>query len=71
MTDPFVLSLIVEGMRCESCVANVTEALSKVPGVVGVRVDLARGRADVTPGDIRADAVLAAVTAAGFAARLA
>jgi copper chaperone len=71
MTDPFVLSLIVEGIHCENCLADLTAALSKVPGVVGVRVDAKTGRADVTPGDIKAEAVLAAVREAGFEARLA
>lgn len=70
MTDPFVLSLKIGGMRCEGCVANVVNALNSVPGVVGVRVDLATGRADVTPGEIRATAVVAAVEAAGYTAEV-
>lgn len=70
MSDPFVLVLSIGGMRCEGCVEKVKEALSAVPGVNGVLVDLASGRAEVTPGDIRAPAVVAAVEAAGFTAKI-
>ncbi|EPR42817.1 Heavy metal transport/detoxification protein [Desulfovibrio sp. X2] len=35
----------VKGMSCQHCVASVTEALSKIPGVSQVKVDLASGTA--------------------------
>jgi Cu+-exporting ATPase len=40
--------LDVEGMTCASCVAHVQSAMGKVPGVAGVQVNLARGKASVT-----------------------
>jgi copper chaperone CopZ len=30
----------VTGLNCQSCVNHVTEALSGIPGVEGVRIDL-------------------------------
>lgn len=38
-------SLDVTGMDCASCAANVTKALTQVPGVSAATVDLAAGRA--------------------------
>ena len=37
------LQLKIDGMSCGSCVASVTAALRKVPGVGTAEVDLARG----------------------------
>ena len=42
------LELKVEGMDCEGCVKSVTRMLCGVPGVAGVDVSLAQGRAKVT-----------------------
>ena len=39
--------LKVNGMTCGSCVASVTQALKRVPGVQDVEVDLGRGIARV------------------------
>jgi len=39
------LELNIEGMTCASCVGRVERALSKVPGVKGVSVNLANERA--------------------------
>lgn len=39
--------LKVDGMTCESCVASVTKALKRVPGVQDVEVDLGSGIARV------------------------
>lgn len=39
--------LKVDGMTCESCVASVTKALKRVPGVQNVEVDLDSGIARV------------------------
>ena len=39
--------LKVDGMTCGSCVAAVTKALERVPGVQDVEVDLGRGIARV------------------------
>jgi copper chaperone len=42
------VELKVEGMDCEGCVKSVTRMLCAVPGVAGVDVSLAQGRAKVT-----------------------
>jgi copper chaperone len=42
------VELKVEGMDCEGCVKSVTRMLCGVPGVAGVDVSLAQGRAKVT-----------------------
>ncbi|HET6467391.1 MAG TPA: heavy metal-associated domain-containing protein [Geminicoccaceae bacterium] len=64
------LTLTIHGMGCEGCVAAVNEAVERVPGVQKVRVDLARGRAEVEgdPG-LDANAVRDAVEAAGYEVR--
>ncbi len=38
----------IEGMRCEYCVANISTALEKQPGVQSAKVDLAKKSATVT-----------------------
>ncbi len=59
----------VTGMSCQHCVAAVTKALQAVPGVQRADVDLAQARARVA-GDAPAQALLDAVTQAGYEARL-
>ncbi len=65
--------LSVEGMTCNHCALRVQEALQGVPGVEGVRVDLAAASASVRR-SIRgepADALLiGALDKAGYAARI-
>ena len=57
----------VSGMNCASCVANVTKAISAVPGVRDVAVNLALGRAAVTyDAATPTDAITTAATDAGF-----
>ena len=41
------IELKVDGMTCGSCVASVTKALKRVPGVQDVEVDLGSGIARV------------------------
>ncbi|GFM36131.1 heavy-metal-associated domain-containing protein [Desulfovibrio psychrotolerans] len=41
-------SINVQGMTCNHCKASVTEAVSKVPGVASVNVDLLKGEASWT-----------------------
>lgn len=41
-------TITVKGMSCGHCVAAVTEALSKIPGVSDVTVDLTFGTATFT-----------------------
>jgi copper chaperone len=57
--------LKVQGMSCGHCVASITTAVTALPGVTGVDVDLAAGavRVDGTPD---AAAVTAAIEDAGY-----
>lgn len=58
--------LKVDGMTCGSCVASVTKALKRVPGVQDVEVDLASGIARVS-GEHAAHQMPALVSALGEA----
>ena len=61
------ISLPVEGMTCASCVARVEKALNKIPGISGVSVNLATGKAHFTmTGAVRIDSVAQAIEAAGY-----
>ncbi|AFL76374.1 CopZ family metallochaperone [Thiocystis violascens] len=63
------IELKISGMSCQHCVKAVTEAIQAVPGVESVEVDLARGVARVAgPADADANALIAAVIAAGYGA---
>lgn len=42
------LTLIIEGMHCQSCVGKVQESLKQVEGVDTVSVDLNEKKADIT-----------------------
>ena len=64
------IELAVSGMTCEGCARAVTRVLGNVPGVAAAKVDVAAGRASVT-GNARAEALIDAVVAAGYSARLA
>ncbi len=55
----------IEGMMCEGCANTVKEALSKVPGVTDVEVNLKKGTAAVQ-GEIEDEALVKAVVDAGF-----
>ncbi len=57
----------VEGMSCASCVSSVEKAVSKVPGVDKVSVNLATERADVTfKGEPDLPSVIDAIRKAGY-----
>ena len=57
----------VTGMTCSHCVNAVTEEVSGLPGVTGVRVDLPSGGVTVTSDALLDDdAVRAAVEEAGY-----
>jgi len=63
------LELNIAGMTCASCVGRVERALSKVPGVKRVSVNLANERAHLELlGQIDAQILIAAVTRAGYSA---
>jgi len=55
----------VGGMHCPKCVASVTKALSEVPGLTNVAVDLTKGLASFE-GDAPDDAIKAAIDKIGF-----
>jgi heavy metal translocating P-type ATPase len=60
----------IDGMTCASCVARVERALTAVPGVVSATVNLATEEARVD-GLTPPEALIAAVKATGYAARIA
>ena len=64
------VDLAIEGMTCASCVARVERALKAVPGVTDATVNLATERAHVM-GQADAAALIRAIDAAGYDARLA
>ena len=66
------IHLDVQGMTCGGCVKSVTSALSRLPGVSAVSVDLPTGHVTVT-GQLPqgGDPLVLALTAAGFPAKLA
>ncbi|WP_246523765.1 heavy metal translocating P-type ATPase [Neoroseomonas eburnea] len=60
----------VEGMDCASCVAKVTKAVERLPGVSAVEVNLMAERLTLELGDDgRAEAVEAQVASLGYATR--
>ena len=59
------LVLEVRGMSCGHCVAAITSAVSALPGVTGVDVDLAGGAVRVD-GMTDSAAVAAAIEDAGY-----
>lgn len=61
--------LQVTGMTCNHCVMSVTKALQKMPGIESAQVDLAKGEA-VVHGNAQAEAMVAAVKAAGYGAEV-
>ena len=65
------IHLEVQGMSCGGCVKSVTAALTPLPGVTGVDVDLSAGHVTVT-GDLPqgGDPLMRALTAAGYPAKL-
>lgn len=64
------VNLFVEGMSCASCVGHVERALKAAPGVSEASVNLATERA-VVRGSADPEALVAAVKAAGYEARVA
>ncbi len=59
------MTLNVEGMSCQHCVANVKKAVEALDGVDSVEVDLEAGKVAVE-GSADADAVKAAIAQAGY-----
>lgn len=70
LPDVTSTDLDISGMTCAACAGRVERALRAVPGVTEASVNLATERARVQGGAAR-DALVAAVTAAGYEARVA
>ncbi|MCM2318582.1 MAG: heavy-metal-associated domain-containing protein [Pseudomonas sp.] len=64
------IELSVQEMSCGACVKHVTQALSPLPGVDAVEVDLQAGRVRVS-GSPDGAALIAALDDAGYPAQLA
>ncbi len=62
-----MLKFHVEKMKCGGCVAAAKEAIEKLPGVDSAEVDLESASAEVS-GSVDADAVIQALTSAGYPA---
>ena len=60
------ISYTVKGMHCQSCVANVTEAVGEVPGVAAVDVTLEEDRVVVRGDSLVDGAIRAAIAEAGY-----
>ena len=61
------VKLKIEGMMCSMCAKHVERALSEVPGVSDVRVDLEKGFAELTMKEGEDPAPLvSAVSEAGY-----
>ena len=66
-------SLDIEGMTCASCVSRVEKAISKLPGVDGVSVNLATEQANVRlskDSHIELNDIIHAVEKTGYEAKL-
>lgn len=67
-TAPNRVTLAITGMSCSACVRGITVALSHVPGVTKVDVDIGRA---VVEGGADQDSLIVAVENAGYGARVA
>jgi copper chaperone len=63
------LKLDITGMSCSHCVARVTAALGKLPGVDVKNVDIGSATVRYDPHTTTAEQIAAAVTDAGYVAR--
>jgi uncharacterized membrane protein YraQ (UPF0718 family)/copper chaperone CopZ len=60
------LTLEVEGMTCQHCVANVKKALEAIPGVSEANPDLGSGRVAIAGDALDVEALAGAVEQAGY-----
>ena len=65
-------ALSIEGMTCPSCEARVSKAISSVPGIGNLEVNLEEGNAtfELSGQDSSLDSVIKAVEQAGYGARV-
>jgi copper chaperone CopZ len=59
------LTLNVRGMSCDHCAAAITSAVTPLPGVTGVTVDVERGLVTVAGGPDK-EQVVAAIEDTGY-----
>jgi copper chaperone CopZ len=59
----------VTGMKCGGCVAKATAAVSKLPGYQACEFDL-KSASGVVQGDVDPEAVVKALTQAGYPAQV-
>jgi copper chaperone CopZ len=62
------IELEIDGMHCGGCVARVSDALKKIPGVTTDKVDV--GSAKIQADPAAQPAILAALDKLGFDARI-
>ena len=60
------LTYKIDGMSCDHCRAAITSAISRVPGVESVEVDLQTKLVQVSGESVDDDAVTAAIDDAGY-----
>lgn len=66
MSDKGEVAILVGGMTCQHCVSSVRKALSALPGVKGVEVDLAKGRVVVKGDELDTATLKATIEDLGF-----
>ena len=66
------LELLVTGARCAACIGKIERAVSDLPGVAGVRLNLTTGKlaVDLKAASVEPDQVVQAVEALGYRACL-
>ena len=63
------IQINITGMSCGNCVKHVTQALSKVPGVQNVKVDLASAHASLdAPDDLNPQLLIDVLDEEGYPA---
>lgn len=60
------VSIAIEGMHCQNCVAAVFNKLNALPGIDSVEVNLDKGEAVLTGSEINMDAVRVVIGDLGF-----
>ncbi len=64
------LSLKIENMMCENCIANVTKALEGVGGVTDVKVKIGSAKLEYDEAKTDEAAIVKAVIDAGYPAKV-
>lgn len=67
MSQDIHTSFYVQGMKCGGCISKAREAIKDIPGMESAEFDLTSGTG-VVIGDVDPQAVIQALTAAGYPA---